>query len=57
MSLLNGTNVAIAGAAALMVILSDDQTKFKYVDADGIQTIIKLIQHTDRAVLLHVLKH
>ena len=58
MSLLNGTNVAtIAGsAAALMVILSDDQAKFKYVDADGIQTIIKLIQHTDRAVLLHVLK-
>ena len=39
-----------------MVILSDDQAKFKYVDADGIQTIIKLIQHTDRAVLLHVLK-
>jgi hypothetical protein len=58
MSLLSGTNVAnIAGsAAALMVILSDDQAKFKYVDANGIQIIIQLIQHTDRAVLLHVLK-
>ena len=58
LSLLNGTNVAtIAGsAAALMVILSDDNAKFKFVDADGIQAVLKLIQHTDRAVLLHVLK-
>ena len=40
----------------MMVILSDDEAKFKFVDADGIGTILKLIQHTDRAVLLHVLK-
>ena len=32
------------------------RAKFKFVDADGIGTILKLIQHTDRAVLLHVLK-